>query len=264
MREPSSNLQILLFSILGLGLFVISLAGVGADLQSTIGQVATDSMSGVTQLFRSVDSYTSLFTSLQEVRDENLRYKNRVAELETQLNKQEELSEENKWLRSQLLLELPRPQQGGLARVLKYEYSPSIGYVYASVSADVRVGDLATVYDYIVGEVVGITSGIARIRLLAANDSSLLVKVGANSVIGKLVGRGGLGLQIEDLQANSQVQVGDEIRLLNPIGPYATNYELGKVSKIEGTPADPLWTLNVDFPVDLFKLEHIIVIPNHE
>lgn len=264
MRDSDSKVQLFIFLGIGMALAIVSLAGVGAEIQSRIAEPVLSSVSGVTQLFRAVDGYTSLFSSLQEVRDENLKYKNRVAELETQLNEQEELQEENKWLRSQLVLELPRPQTGSISKVLKYEYSPSIGYIYINVSADVSVGDFATVYDYIVGEVVDIKGDIARVRLLAANDTNLLVKIGDESVVGKLKGGSGLGIVVEEVQANSQIKVNDEIKLLSPVGPYATHYELGKVSKIEGTPADPLWALSVDFPVDLFKLEYVIIIPNHE
>lgn len=264
MRDSDNNLQLIFFFAISLGLFSVGLTGIGSEIQSGINKATNETLLGVTQLFRSVDSYASLFTSLQEVRDENLRYQNRVAELETELNKQQELIDENKWLRSQLVLELPREEQGSLAKVLKYEYSPSIGYVYTTVSPEVKVGDLATVYDYIVGQVVEIKADTARVRLLAANDSNLLVRIGTQSVIGKLKGNGGISLNVDEVQANSEVGVGDEIKLLNPIGPYAAGYELGKVLEIEGNPADPLWSVKVDFPIDLFKIDYMIIIPNHE
>jgi cell shape-determining protein MreC len=182
--------------------------------------------------------------------------------LESLAIESQELQQENKWLLEQLSLDIGRQSMGILTDVVRYEYSPNIGYLYVDFGGDsIKVGDVAVVNRFVVGEVVEVYSTLSKIRLISANQSEIPVKVGSNTA-GVLYGYSGLQLVIADVDAGSNVQIGDEVRYLTPLGADVGKFILGKVSKISTIAASPTMELEMETPLDLFNLHKVVLLPN--
>lgn len=241
---------------------IASQLGTFAPFQSAVVDLSQIVFAPVIKPIVWVSELSLAFMSIQQTKITELDMRSRVAELESNAMDAQDLAQENKWLREQLSLGIERQSIGTIANVVRYEYSPNVGYLYVDVGDSmVAVDDVAVVNRYVVGEVVEVHATLAKVRLITANQSEIPVKVGSNTA-GVLHGRSGLQLVISDVDAGSNVQIGDEVRYLTPLGADVGKFILGKVIKITAVAASPTMELEMETPLDLFNLHRVILLPN--
>ena len=224
-----------------------------------LGQLA---FAPVVQPVIGAGDFASAIANIQQTKVAELDLRSRVAELEEQIAGSADLASENKWLREQLSLGIARETEGVLANVVRYEYSPVVGYLYLDAGSNlVGVGDTVIVNRYVIGEVTEVYDTLCRVRLISANGTEIPVQIGS-SAAGVLRGRSGLQIVVTDVDARGSVQMGDTVRYLTPLGADVGKFSLGKVVQVNALAASPTKELEIEMPLDLFSLRRVIILSN--
>ena len=250
-------ISVLLALLSNLGVFN-GLQAAGLDFNLAISRPFQNMVQGLASTWH-------LLSNMQQIQLENSQLKDQVAQLSQELNQLRDIQTQNQFLLGQLNLHIPVASSHLLSPVVRYEYVPAPGFIYVLTGSDANIqeGDLAVRYNYIVGRVSKVLGAYAKVQLISANDSSIPVRIGSKGIAGRLVGRSGLDYQVINVDQVAAVSVGDEIKLLDIQGLEISDLIFGKVERVEGKEAEATKTLVVDNPVDLNKLDYVIIIPNH-
>lgn len=250
------------FLAVALLLAIASQVGLFSSAQAVAVDLGQTVFVPVIQPVHSVSDFADALIGIQQTKVTELNLRSQVAELEGRLQDDVDLAGENKWLREQLSLGIPRESTGVFANVVRYEYSPNVGYLYLNVGGSlVAVNDVVIVNRYVIGEIVETYDTLSKVRVISANQTEIPVRIG-NGAAGILRGKSGLELEVTDIDAGSNVQIGDEVRYLTPLGADVGKFLLGKVTKVHTVAASPTQSATIETPLDLFNLQRVIVIPN--
>jgi rod shape-determining protein MreC len=260
-----STTQLIIFIFTAAFLYVLSGLPVVKNAQSQTTGVLTTLTSPVTSVTSRLDGAVRFITDLQQIHDQNRELQAQVAQLNEQLTDLRTIQSKNDWLTSQLNLKEAKFKEGQLVPVIRYEYVPSPGYVYVYVGSEssIKEGYWATTYDYIVGQVSSVSGSYAKVKLLSAPESSIPIKVGANSTLGVLKGNLGIDFEVVGVPANAGIKVGDEVKLADTQIANLEQYTFGKVKEITGGDAESTRELQIQLPVDLLSLTYLVLMPNH-
>jgi len=261
--------KLLVFLLISLALGLLSNLGIFNEVQSVALELNLAISRPFADITRSLDDNWRLINNLQQMQLENIQLKDQVAQLSQQLANVNEIESQNAFLLSQLNLQTPRPVPQYLAKVVRYTYFPRPGDIYIEVglnNTEVKIGDWAVRYNYIVGKIVDIQSGYARVRLINASESRIPVVIGANAIVGELVGHLGLDYFIVNVDQTVAINVGDEVKLRILDSDTSVNVDLvfGKVASTSGLESDATKTIQISSPIDLHNLDYVIIVPNHD
>jgi cell shape-determining protein MreC len=261
--------KLLIMLVISLALGLISNLGIFNEIQGVVFELNLAISRPFLDITRKLDDDLRLVNNLQQMQLENIQLKEQVAQLTQQLSTLTEVQEQNTFLLSQLNLQIPRPIPQLLATVVRYAYFPRPGDIYIEVglnNAEVEIGDWATRYNYIVGKVIDINAGYARVRLINASESRIPVVIGPNAVVGELVGQLGLDYSVINVDQTAAVNIGDEVKLRTSDTDTGVNVDLtfGSVASISGLESDATKTIQINSPIDLHNLDYVILVTNND
>jgi len=212
----------------GVPLLEAAAFGTAAGVQGTATSI-TDGISGI---------WYGYF-ALRGAQRENTSLRQRVLELEGQLQAEQARSMRTKALEEALALQESLAMPSLAARVIAG--SPSPGTLTVTIdrgAADGVVANMAVIANHgVVGRVVGDPSTrAARVQLLVerhANAGAMLEKSGAGGIIA-----GGFAdglLRLELVQSIVDIAIGERVFTSGQDGIYPSGFLVGQVERIEGT-----------------------------
>lgn len=222
-------------------------------------QVATTPVRGVST---QIDQAVSFLFELQRIHGDNLQSQKRIIAAEQDLKRLAELEAENSYLRDQLQIASERSTSGILARVARYEFNPTAGYVILQLEQPrkLKVGQVVTSGRQIVGyveELLGDT--FVRVQMVNAGSFVKPVAIGPRKYLGQWVGHAGLSISLENVPIESPVSVGDRIQLASA-DKLTKDYYLGEVSEVVSDEANPLQQIVAKPIIDLYLLDFVIIL----
>lgn len=265
MKSQKPQPQVLLvFGILATTLAVLSKLGIFSQAQALTMKTVTPIFSPVWGQIHSINSNLSFLTQIQEIRVENELLNSKLLELESKVIDYDEIERENIELRNQLLLQETTPVAGKFAKILQFSYIPSGGYAFIESDSEIRPDDWVVWYNYVLGKIVESNDQIAKVQFFAAAKEEIPVEIIGKETLGKLYGQAGLEILVKDIQSNSNIQPGDTLKLFNPVDARIANHIVGRIKEVVGDPADSLWSLKLDLPIDIYNLSYVRVLSTHE
>lgn len=258
-------------AILFAALVVVSLVLMTVDLRSSGGGLAGTLRDGTQTAFTPVQKAVSFVTrpvvgffegisDLVGLRDENRRLRQQVAQLEQELAATESLQRQVEELEAIMGIEPPGSLDVVVARVLATGVSDFDALRLIDkgrrhgITVDMPVVDEGG----LVGRVVAVTDGSARIRLITDPTMRVAVRVDRTGETGVLTGRGGGLLSLEMLNTSAMLIEGD--LLVTADGRFPAGIPVARVA--ETAEAEVGFSLRATaFPVaELTRVDYVKVL----
>jgi rod shape-determining protein MreC len=208
--------------------------------------VADFVQSPVTTITSSVANYFVSISSLRSAQDENSLLKQRVQELEVQLQQREDLAAENSRLLSLLNLKQQSPYKILTARIIGRD--PSVWFDSSIVNRGSLDGVALNMPVVTEGGVVGRVSAVSPLT----SQVDLLTRKGSGigAVVGQIGETGALGvvtgtsesdlLEMKYVSGNIEVSVGQQVFTTGQDGIYPAGLKVGEiVSVVSGSATTP-------------------------
>ncbi len=205
--------------------------GLGGTLRDGVQTAFTPVQQGVAWVTRPVVGFFEGVSDLVGIRDENRRLRLEVADLGRQLAETESLQRRVDELEQVLAIEPPGELDTVAARVLATGPSDfdAIRLIDKGLQDGITVDMPVIDEGGLVGRVVAVTAGSARIRLITDPTMRVAVRVERTGETGILIGRGGGALQLEMFNTNAALIVGD--LLVTADGRFPAGIPVARVTK---------------------------------
>lgn len=225
-----------------IGLIVLSLALVTIDLRASGEGIGSTLRDGTQAAFapvqRVVATVTRPFANFFEnvsdmfsIRQENLQLRQRVAELERELQESESLEVRVAELEALLGIQPPRNLDSVAAQVLAVGVSEFDHIRVIDKGSNDGIGlDMPVVDEAgLIGRVVAVTGSVARIRLITDPTMRIAVRVERTGETGFLTGRGGGAMWLELFNTDAAVVEGD--LLITADGRFPAGIAVARVNQ---------------------------------
>lgn len=220
---------------------------------------------GAYRLGQNLSRFVSFWANLAELNQENFSLEEKIVELESRLAFFKELERENSLLREQL--NLPENQALGnlvLAEVVGRSQSEgrSVLVINKGRAAGVRAGAAVVVKNFLLGEVVEVSSKRAEIRLVTDPNFSAaaLDQDSPDRAQGLVKGRYGTGMVLEKVLPHEEINVGETMITSGEDGKFVKGLILGQVESVSGAGSQVFKSAKLKSPLDLNLLEEVFVI----
>jgi rod shape-determining protein MreC len=205
--------------------------GLGGTLRDGVQTAFTPVQEGVAWVTRPVVGFFEGISDLVGIRDENRRLRLEVADLERQLAETESLQRTVEELEEILAIAPPGDLDTVAARVLATGPSDfdAIRLIDKGRADGITVDMPVIDEGGLVGRVVAVTDGSARVRLITDPTMRVAVRVERTGETGILIGRGGGALQLEMFNTNAALIKGD--LLVTADGRFPAGIPVARVTK---------------------------------
>lgn len=225
-----------------IGLIVLSLALVTIDLRASGEGIGSTLRDGTQAAFAPVQEvvatvtrpFADFFENISDMfslRGENLALRERVSELERELQETESLQVRVSELEALLGIQPPEGLDSVSAQVLAVGVSEFDHIRVIDRGTDDGVGlDMPVINEAgLVGRVVAVTGSVARIRLITDPTMRIAVRVERTGETGFLTGRGGGAMSLQLLSIDASVVEGD--LLVTADGRFPAGIAVARVTK---------------------------------
>lgn len=225
-----------------IGLIVLSLALVTIDLRASGEGIGSTLRDGTQAAFAPVQEvvatvtrpFADFFENISDMfslRGENLALRERVSELERELQETESLQVRVSELEALLGIQPPEGLDFVSAEVLAVGVSEFDHIRVIDRGTDDGVGlDMPVINEAgLVGRVVAVTGSVARIRLITDPTMRIAVRVERTGETGVLTGRGGGAMSLQLLSIDASVVEGD--LLVSADGRFPAGIAVARVTK---------------------------------
>jgi rod shape-determining protein MreC len=261
------TLQIGILLIFVTSLILLALSGYLAPFTRVVMSPFIEAQTWVSQRYQAFQTFFNtpadtarLLQRNAELEAENARLQIQVIELQQQLSEAQVLA---------TLLDYARTRAENryiAAAVIQYDTNPFLHYVVINRGSDdgVRRGMPVVTDQGLVGQVVAVTAGAARVQLITDPDSAVNVRLqttGENAVL-----RGSLtsDLSLDMIPQSANVQTGDLVITSSLGGNYPSNLVIGQVTSVRKRDFDLFQTASLQPAVDFKNLEIVLVITNFQ
>ena len=218
----------------------------------------------------SLKEFAGFFGGIRDVRGENLRMREEIITLKTQLFELETIKKENSMLREQLELD----QQNSLdytyvqAHVMGNPKDLTSGTIILDKGSKhgIRVGDNVIRGLNLVGIVRSVSLNRAYVEVITSPSMSFTV-YNLNAAEGTealAVGKYGSSISMERILPTEHVGVGDMIATSGKDGLFLPELLVGRVTSVQDDPAQPLKTASLATLLNFSKLDSVFVIVSEE
>lgn len=203
------------------------------------GQVVADFVqSPVTTVSSSVNNYFQSFATLRTAQSENDALKQRVQELEVEIQQKENLADENQRLKS--LLELKEQSKYKILTARIIGRDPSAWFNSSMIdrgSLDgVKLNMAVVTNGGLVGRVTAVSPLTAQIDLITKEKSGLggvVGELGTSNALGVIVGSGKKELlEMNYVPGSVEVKIGDLVYTTGQDGIYPPGLKLGEIVEV--------------------------------
>lgn len=246
----SGRRVILVISLLALGLFGSGLIRDG--LEAPILKLAYPWLAFNRAWSESRLSWGEYLTEQRRLAADNLALRSENRELKLKLLAAERIADDYRHLRSTLGERATAPQ-GVVAQVLSGPGRSPFDILLLDLGRDnsappVVLGSLVLSHDVLLGQVVAVNDKISKVQLFSSAGVELPVVIGPEKVPATAVGRGG-GNFAAYLPRGVTVALGDLVTV-----PAFGGRLLATVGSVDNDPEEPLQTIYLKSPVNLFTL----------
>lgn len=228
--------------------------------------VANFVQSPVTTVSSAVTNYFRSISNLRSAQDENTTLKQRVQELEVEVQKKEELAKENERLKS--LLDLKNEAKYKILPAQVIGRDPSVWFDNAIIdrgSLDgVKLNMPIVNNGGLIGRVVAVSPLTARINLITKDKSGLggvIGELGTSNAIGVVSGNGKKEvLEMGYVPGTIEVQVGEMVYTTGQDGIYPPGLKLGEVIEVRPGSATVPQQIFIKPTAKLYAMEEVAVL----
>jgi rod shape-determining protein MreC len=213
-----------------------------------------------------VNEGVGFFTGLVSIRGENLRLREEVSELNSQLVEMKKSEEENKALREQLGVSSEYERNLVMASIMgnPQDLTGSSFILDKGSIHGIEVGDNVIKENYL----VGIVREVSDQRSLAdfiTSPSVVVAVLDIDSVQrteGLAEGQYGSSIVMKRILPAEEIKIGDTIVTSGRDGVFAPGLIIGRVVEIVEVPTEPLKSAYIETIVGLDKLNKLFVLTN--
>lgn len=255
-----ASAALIIFSYTGLRLGSISLL---SPLESALLDSAGYLQKVFSSPINSVKGFWSSYAVLRDVKQENAALKDRIANLQRQLNEYREALIANARYRQLLNLKKKNRFKSVVANVVGLDLAPwsATLIIDQGRNSGIRPGMPAMAGPGIIGKVIESGLGFSRIMLVSDYSNAVAAMVQRNRVRGILKGAGHGGCILAYVEKGIDVEVGDQIITSGTDGVFPKGFLLGEVLSVsQGPAADLFQDITVKPVMDLGKIEEVMVL----
>lgn len=228
--------------------------------------VANFVQSPVTTVTSSVTNYFKSISSLRSAQTENDALKQRVQELEVEVQKKEELAKENANLKA--LLELKNEVSYKILPAQIIGRDPSLWFDSAIINRGsldgVKLNMPIVNNGGLIGRVVAVSPITAQINLVTKDRSSIGAVIGAlgtSNALGVVTGNGKKEmLEMGYIPGTIEVQIGEFVYSTGQDGIYPSGLKIGEVSEVRPGSATVPQQIFIRPTARLFAMEEVAVL----
>lgn len=220
----------------------------------TLGSLQT-SLRGFDQeqqkIFTSLGDIGSLIERSDNYQKENLLLKARIVELE---NNKAELEKVTKQANSL------KQFQFTYARVTFFSEDGKYLIINRGKADGVNISAIVTWDIYLVGTVIEAGDNYAKVELLRASTKIIPVKIVIDNQNALLQYVPGKGFLLKDLPRSYKFKAGSDVVTLGIDSAFPFGLSVGQTEKLLSTENDISQTIQIDYPIEVSKLEEVYVL----
>ena len=272
-KEIRQRAPLWLISLLVLNLVVMAVDARDANGQQKVLRIWTQTFSSPIQ---NVSSKASNATSgffqqiwnFRSTAQENEQLKQRVAELQTELNQSRQATAENERLKELLKLNEQKEIKSVPARVIARD--PSVWFNTITINrgstAGVEVNMPVVTASGIVGRVITVTPFASQVMLITdekAGAGAVVGQLGESGALGSVRGRADLGVGLIEMRYVSgleKVEVNDNVMTTGQDGIYPPGLNVGRVVDVRNGTATQAHQILIQPGAQLDHLEEVAVL----
>jgi len=268
MNTPSArirSLQTVVFILVAVGLIALALGGYLTPLSRILINPLVAVQTWIATRYQAVQEFVSAPQDTAQLRQRNSELEAEVANLQTQIIQlQEQLSETNVL---SALVDFARANPENryqAAAVIARDPSPFLQYVIINRGSDdgLRRGMPVVTQKGLIGRIVAVTAGAARVQLITDPSSTVNVRLepsGAQAILqGQLSGE----IVLDMIPQGANVQAGDLVLTSGLGGGYPPNILIGQVANIRSRDQDIFQRASVQAVADFSQINIVLVIVN--
>ena len=230
-------------------------------------QVAADFVqSPVTTVSSSVNNYFRSISSLRTAQSENDLLKQRIQELEVEVQQKEDLSSENGRLKSFLELKEQSPYKILAAQIIGRD--PSVWFDTSIINRGsldgVKLNMPIVTNGGLVGRVVAVSPLTAQIALITKDKSGLgavVGELGNSSALGPVSGSGKKEtLEMGYVPGSVEVRVGETVYTTGQDGIYPAGLKLGEIVEVRSGSATVPHQIFIKPSANLYAMQEVAVL----
>lgn len=246
---------------------VLSMMGFSGYLRNAFGVVLTAAQRPVTYITDSIDGFAMYFKEFDRLRDENVRLREELSEIESKLYNAQLLEEENEWLRSYLGLKREHTDYELEAAIVvgreAGNYKTVLQLNRGSLH-DIKVNMPVVTPDGIVGYITEVGLLWSKVSTLIDTSSSIGAYIERSGELGLIEGEYSLREQglckLDYLPSGADIAVGDRV-LSNGFGSvYPPGLLIGSVVEITPDAFSRNMVAKIKTAVDLKNLSEVMII----
>jgi rod shape-determining protein MreC len=251
-------------------ILLLGVIGVLNPVRDFVLAISAPVQFGLYQSAVSIKEFAGFFAGIGDVRNENLKMREEIISLKTQLFEQETIKKENDMLREQLEL----ADQNRLdykyvqAHVMGNPKDLTSGTIILDKGSrhGIRIGDNVIRGLNLIGIVRSVSFNRAYVEVITSPNMSFTVYnlSAAEGTEALAVGKYGSSISMERILPTEHVGVGDMIATSGKDGLFLPELFVGRVTSVQDDPAQPLKTASLSTLLDFSKLDSVFVIVSEE
>jgi len=260
-------MQIVFFALLAIGLVALALGGYLTPVSRIILNPIISAQTWVAVRYQAIQSYITAPADVTSLRQRNTELEAEIALLEVQIIELQQQVTEAQVLSTLVDYARSRSENRYLAAaVIGRDASPFMQYVIINRGSDggLRRGMPVVTNQGLVGQIVAVTAGAARVQLITDPASSINILLQRSGAEALLVGQVTSEVELDMIPQDADVQPGDLIVTSGLGGNYPANLVVGQVSTVRKLDYDLFQTASVQPAVDFRELEIVLVIINFQ
>jgi rod shape-determining protein MreC len=263
--STTRTLQMAFLAFLILGVISLALGGYLSPLTRLALTPVISAQTWLTTRFEVIRGLLSQPQDVSRLRQENTDLQAEVSRLQAEIIDLKQQLSETRVLSALVDFARVHPDNRTMAAsVIGRDPSPFAKYVIINRGSDegVRRGMPVVTAQGLVGRIVAVTAGAARVQLITDPDSAINVRIEPSAPQAMLAGSLTGELTVDMIPQSSAVQVGELVLTSGLGGNYPPNILIGQVTGVRRKETELFQTASVQPVVDFSRLDIVLIITN--
>ena len=265
-KSPRSTATIVII-ILAAGLLILASSGYLTPVSRIILDPIISAQTWLSTRFRAVQNILTAPADVTSLRQRNAELEEEIARLQVELVEVQQQLTEAEVLSSLVDYARSRSENRYIAAaVIGRDPSPFLQYIIINRGSDddLRRGMPVVTQQGLVGQVVAVTAGAARVQLITDPGSTVNVILQESETEAVLTGETTGEISLDLIPQSATLQPGDLIVTSGFGGNFPANLLVGQVSTVRSNAYDLFQSASVQPAVDFSQLEIVLVIINFQ
>ncbi len=263
--SPFRTLQWAFLSLFILGLMALALGGFLAPITRVLMAPVLGAQTYLATRFQALRTMLNAPQDVVELRRQNADLQNQIAELEAEIIDLEQQLTQTRVLSALVDFARVHPENSYMgASIIGRDPNPLMAYVIINRGSDsgLRRGMPVVTHQGLVGRIVAVTAGAARVQIITDSGSSVNVRLDPSGAQAVLIGNVKGEIELNMISKEAKVQAGDLVLTSGLGGNYPANILIGQVTAVRSRETDLFQTGSVQPLVDFTRLDIVLVITN--